>query len=42
MAAPKGNKYAKGNRGGGRPTLYKPKYAEIAERMCAMGLPAPI
>jgi len=37
MAAPKGNKYAKGNAGGGRPTLYKPKYAEIAERMCAKG-----
>ena len=37
MAAPKGNKYAKGNAGGGRPTLYKPKYAEIAERMCSKG-----
>jgi hypothetical protein len=37
MAAPKGNKYAKGNAGGGRSTLYKPKYAEIAERMCSKG-----
>ena len=37
MAAPKGNKYAKGNAGGGRPTLYKPKHAEIAERMCSKG-----
>src|ERR1700756_3934440 len=37
MGAPKGNNFAKGNRGGGRPTLYKPKYAEIAQRMCAQG-----
>jgi hypothetical protein len=37
MGAPTGNKFAKGNRGGGRPTLYKPKYAEIALRMCAQG-----
>jgi hypothetical protein len=37
MAAPKGNKFAKGNRGGGRPTLYQPKYAEIARRMCTQG-----
>lgn len=37
MGAPKGNKFAKGNRGGSRPTLYKPKYAEIARRMCMQG-----
>lgn len=37
MGAPRGNKFAKGNRGGGRPTLYKPKYAEITRRMCAQG-----
>jgi hypothetical protein len=37
MGAPKGNKFAKGNRGGDRPTLYEPKYAEIARRMCAQG-----
>jgi hypothetical protein len=37
MGAPKGNKFAKGNRGGGRPTLYKPKYAEIVRGMCAQG-----
>ena len=37
MGAPKGNKFARGNSGGGRPTLYKPKYAEIAERMCSKG-----
>lgn len=37
MGAPKGNKFAKGNRGGGRPTLYKRKYAEIARGMCAQG-----
>jgi hypothetical protein len=37
MGAPRGNKFAKGNRGGGRPTLYQPKYAEIARRMFAQG-----
>ena len=37
MGAPKGNKFAKGNRGGGRPTLYQSNYAEIARRMCAQG-----
>jgi hypothetical protein len=34
MPAPKGNQYAKGNRGG-RPTKYKPEYAEIARKLCA-------
>ena len=42
MGAPTGNKFAKGNRGGGRPTLYMPKYAEIARRMCAQGATCPI
>ena len=37
MGAPKGNKFAKGNKGGGRPSLYQPNYAEIARRMCAQG-----
>lgn len=37
MSAPRGNKFAKGNRGGGRPTLYKPNFAEIARRMCTQG-----
>ncbi len=37
MGAPKKNQFAKANRGGGRPTLYKPKYAEIARRMCEQG-----
>lgn len=37
MGAPKRSKLAKGNRRGGRPTLYKPTYAEIARRMCAQG-----
>jgi hypothetical protein len=37
MTAPKGNKFANGNRGGGRPTLYRSKFAEIARRMCAQG-----
>jgi len=37
MGAPVGNKFAMGNRGSGRSTLYKPTYAEIARRMCAQG-----
>lgn len=37
MGAPRRNKFATGNPGGGRPTLYKPKYAEIARRMCTKG-----
>lgn len=35
MPAPKGNKNAAGNRGGGRKSKYKPEYAEIAKRACA-------
>ena len=42
MGAPTGNNFAKGNRGGGRLTLYMPKYAEIARRMCAQGATRPI
>jgi hypothetical protein len=34
MPAPKGNQYAKGNKGG-RPSKYKPDFAEIAEKLCA-------
>jgi hypothetical protein len=34
MPASKGNQYAKGNKGG-RPTKYKPEYAEIARKLCA-------
>ena len=34
---PKGNPRAKGNRGDGRPSLYKPQYAAIAKRMCEQG-----
>ena len=37
MGAPKGNKYAVGNPGGGRPSLYKPEYAERAELACRAG-----
>lgn len=37
MAAPKGNKFAEGNKGGGRPSRYKPEYARIAKSMCALG-----
>lgn len=36
MGAPKGNQYAKGNKGG-RPTVYHPKYAAIAEKACKVG-----
>jgi len=34
MPAPKGNRYATGNKGG-RPSKYKPEYAEIAGKLCA-------
>jgi hypothetical protein len=34
MAAPKGNQYAKGNKGG-RPTKYKPEFPELARKLCA-------
>jgi hypothetical protein len=36
MPAPKGNRYAKGNKGG-RPSKYKSEYAETAQKLCAMG-----
>jgi hypothetical protein len=34
MPAPKGNRFAKGNKGG-RPSKYKPEYAETAQKLCA-------
>lgn len=37
MAAPKGNQYAKGNKGGGRPSSYSDKYPSIAAAMCKLG-----
>lgn len=37
MPAPKGNKYAAGNPGGGRPSLYKPEYAEQARKIMLLG-----
>jgi len=37
MPAPKGNDFASGNSGGGRPSQYKPEYAAIAEKMCELG-----
>jgi hypothetical protein len=37
MAAPKGNKLAKGNKGGGRRTVYKPSYAAQAAKACQAG-----
>ena len=37
MPAPKGNQHAKGNRGGGRPTLYSPRYPKIVQGLCELG-----
>jgi hypothetical protein len=37
MPAPKGNQFAKGNPGGGRPTVYKPEFCSIAQKMCELG-----
>jgi hypothetical protein len=34
--APKGNKFAVGNKGG-RPTSYRPEYAEQAQQLCQFG-----
>lgn len=37
MAASKGNKNAKGNKGGGRKSEYRPEYAKQALKLCLMG-----
>ena len=37
MPAPKGNQNAKGNKGGGAPSLYQPKFAAMAEKACQAG-----
>jgi uncharacterized protein YjcR len=37
MSAPKGNKNALGNRGGGRETTYSPEYAEKAFKIALLG-----
>ena len=37
MPAPKGNKNAVGNRGGGGVCKYRPKYAQMASKACAAG-----
>jgi hypothetical protein len=37
MPAPKGNRNARGNKGGGRPSEYKPEYAQIAAKACELG-----
>lgn len=37
MPAPKGNQNAKGNKGGGRKSGYKPEYADIARQKCELG-----
>lgn len=38
MPAPKGNQNAKGNKGGGRPTKYKPEYAKMAKKIALLGV----
>jgi hypothetical protein len=38
VPAPQGNGYARGNKGGGRKTRYKPEYAEQAQKLCEIGL----
>lgn len=37
MSAPKGNDYAIGNQGGGRPSMYKEDYADQAYKLCLLG-----
>lgn len=37
MAAKKGNRYAEGNPGGGRPTEYRSDYCEQATKLCKLG-----
>lgn len=37
MPAPKGNKFAVGNPGGGRPTEYAEEYADIGYKLCLLG-----
>lgn len=37
MGAPRGNKYAKGNKGGGRKTRYKKEYCDLAYKFCLLG-----
>jgi transposase-like protein len=37
MGAAKGNKYAVGNKGGGRPSEYLPEFADQAYKLCLLG-----
>lgn len=37
MPAQKGNQYAKGNKGGGRDTLYQDGFADLAYKYCLLG-----
>lgn len=37
MAAPKGNKFAKGNAGGGRPSKYEPGFVRMAKKAADLG-----
>lgn len=37
MPAPKGNNFAAGNPGGGRPSAFKEEFPKIAEKMCELG-----
>jgi hypothetical protein len=36
ISAPKGNRNAVGNKGGGRKSTYKPEYVELARRLCLL------
>jgi hypothetical protein len=37
VPAPRGNKYAKGSKTNGSPSLYKPQYAKVAKKLCERG-----
>lgn len=37
MSAPKGNKFAEGNPGGGRPSEYREEFADTAYKLCLLG-----
>src|SRR5262245_5399421 len=37
MGAPKGNRNAVGNKGGGRRSTYTPEHAVLAEKLCKLG-----
>jgi hypothetical protein len=37
MSAPRGNRNAVGNKGGGRKSTYKPEHVELARKLCLLG-----